>query len=260
MIRNMIKNRKLIWNLALNDFKAKYASSFLGTVWAVALPLSTILIFWIVFQVGLRNSDVNDFPFIVWYAPAFLIWTYFSDSFASSTNSIREYSYLVKKVSFPVESIPLIKVISAAIIHAFFLLVIMGINMCYGIFPSIYYLQFIYYILGTTLLLAGLGWLFSSLAIIIPDTMNVVNVLLQLGFWITPIIWNPSIMSPFIQKFLKLNPMYYVCEGYRETFLYQMFFWKHPYQTIYFWSLIVIIWILGIYTFKKIRPRFADLI
>lgn len=260
MIRGIIEHRKLIWNLAINDFKAKYATSFLGTVWAVVLPLTNILVFWYVFQVGLRNGDVNGLPFIVWYVPAFLCWTYFAEAFSGTANSIREYSYLIKKVNFPVMSIPVVKVVSALIIHSLFIVLIVIINLYYGIYPSLYYLQIIYYVFALTVYLLGLGWLFGALSVVIPDTVNVVNVILQLGFWVTPIIWNPDILSPRSQIVLKLNPLYYICQGYRETFLYGKWFWSNMRLTCYFWIVTFVMWILGTYVYSKTKDRFADLL
>ena len=114
------QNRHLIWKLAKNDFKTRFAGSYLGIVWAFVQPIVTVLVYWFVFQVGMRNGDINGKPFIVWYIPAYLVWTFFSEAFSASANSVREYSYLVKKVNFPIFSIPVVKVISALFIHIFF--------------------------------------------------------------------------------------------------------------------------------------------
>lgn len=260
LIKGLIKKRKLIMELATNDFKARYASSFLGMIWAYILPLTNILVFWFVFQMGLKNSAVKGYAFIVWYIPAFLAWNFFSDAFIASANSIREYGYLVKKVNFPVFTIPFVKIVSGFFVHIVFVGVIIIINLVYGIYPSIYYLQVFYYLFCTVVLLMGLAWLFSALGCIIPDILNGVNVVLQLGFWATPIIWDPSNMSGIIQKILKLNPLFYVCQGYRDTFIYGVWFWEYKGLTVYYWIVTLIILGLGIYTFKKLQPRFADVI
>lgn len=252
--------RKLIFELSINDFKARFSSSFLGAVWAIVQPLTNILVFWFVFQVGLRNGNVDGCPFIVWYIPAYLIWTFFSDSFSASANGIREYSYLVKKVNFPVFVIPIIKVMSALFIHIIFIFFIMLINMCYKIYPSIYYIQVIYYLFCTVLLLIGLSWLFSALGTIIPDVINIVNVVLQIGFWATPIIWNANSLSPVVKAVLQINPLYYICQGYRDTYIYGRWFWEEPVLTVYFWGVTILILVFGIYTFKNLQPRFADVI
>ncbi len=260
MLSKLIQNRQLIKDLAINDFKAKYSNSFLGSVWAIILPLTNILVFWYVFQLGLKNGDVDDFPFIVWYIPAFLSWNYFSDAYMGAANGVREYSYLIKKVNFPIEVIPIVKVFSALFVHGFFILFIMTINAIYGIFPSLYYLQVLYYGFALTIYLAGLAWLFGSLSVVVPDVSNFVSIVLQLGFWVTPIIWNPKIMDENVQFILKINPLFYICQGYRGTFIYKQWFWENIPYTLYFWAVAIITWFLGAYVFDKTKDRFSDLL
>lgn len=257
---NLLREREVIWNLSINDCKARFASSGLGVIWSFLNPLMTIFVFWFVFQVGFRNAPVENVPFMVWYIPAFLSWNYFSETLIQVTNSLMEYRYLVKKVNFEVAVIPVIKVISYALIHLAFIFFIVGINLIYGQKLSIYYLQSFYYFFCMIALLCSLGWLLSAVAALLPDVVNVIGIVIQIGFWATPIFWNPMEMSPIIQKILKLNPMFYVCEGYRESFIYKIGFWQHPIYTVYFWVLIAFIFVFGIRTFTRLRPQFDDVL
>jgi len=256
----LYRERKIIWQLAKNDCKARFASAGLGVIWAFLQPLLNILVLWFVFQVGFRSMPVENVPFIVWYIPAFLSWNFFSESISQSTNSLIDYSYLLKKVNFTVQIIPLIKVVSSAIIHMAFIIFIIIINIIYGRVPSIFYIQIIYYFLCLFCLCASLGWLLSSIAIFIKDVANLVAVILQLGFWLTPLFWDPSNMSPTIQNILKINPMYYICMGYREATVSNIWFWQHPLQTIYFWLLVLILFIFGSKIFMKLKPHFDDVL
>lgn len=258
--KNLIREKRVIWNLAKNDCVARFASSGLGVVWSFLNPLMTILVFWFVFQVGFKNAPIQNVPFMVWYIPAFLSWNYFSETLIQVTGSLREYKYLVTKVNFEVSVIPLIKVISYAFIHAVFLLFIVLINFLYKQEITIYYLQSIYYFFCMIALLSALGWLLSSIAAFIPDVTNVIGIVIQIGFWATPIFWDPTTMNPVVQTVLKLNPMFYVCQGYRDSFIYQIAFWEHPAQTIYFWLFVLVILILGVKSFTKLRPQFDDVL
>ncbi len=85
----ILKDKDILWGLAKNDFKARYATSFLGVSWAFVQPLVMILVMWFIFQVGLRNQPVEGQPFIVWFIPAYLAWADVSDAFTSTTNSFR---------------------------------------------------------------------------------------------------------------------------------------------------------------------------
>ena len=257
---DVIKNRQVIWALSKNDFKARFASSYLGAVWAFIQPLVTMLVFWYVFQIGLRNAPINGIPFIVWLAPAYLVWTFFSDTLSLETICIMEYSYLVKKVNFRVGTIPIMKLISGSFVHIAFILFIFLLSLIYGIGLSIYNIQIIYYFLCTLLLLLGLGWLLSSITPFIKDIPSIVNVVLQILFWSTPIVWNPEIMSQSVRNIIQINPMFYICRGYRDTFIDHIWFWERGYSNLYFWVFTLIILIVGIYTFRKLRPQFADVL
>ena len=257
---NLLKERNIIWNLAINDCKARFASSGLGVIWSFLTPLMTILVFWFVCQVGFKNPPIKDVPFMVWYIPAYLSWNYFSETLVQAANSLMEYRYLVKKVNFEVAIIPVIKVISYALIHFGFLLFIVFVNLAYGRKVSLYYLQSFYYFFCMIVLLSALGWLLSAIAAFIPDMINVVSIIIQIGFWATPIFWNPDDMGTAVQTILKFNPMFYVCQGYRESFIYEIGFWSHPLYTVYFWLFVLIILIFGIRTFIKLRPQFDDVL
>lgn len=74
--KDLFEERKVIYDLAKNDFKAKYTNSLLGIAWAFMLPLTTILVLWFVFQVGFKSTPVDNVPFVLWYIPAFLVWNF----------------------------------------------------------------------------------------------------------------------------------------------------------------------------------------
>lgn len=257
-LRELWRDRTIIWELAKNDCKARFAASALGVVWAFLQPLLNVFVLWFVFQVGFKSMPVADIPFIVWYIPAFLSWNFFSESVSQATDSLISYSYLLKKVNFNVTIIPLIKVISALIIHAGFIVFIVVINLIYGRIPTVNYLQMLYYCLCTFCLSSSLGWLLSAINIFLRDVANLVALVLQVGFWMTPLFWSPEGMSPVVQFLLKFNPMYYVCMGYREAVISDICFWQHPLQTLYFWTVVILIFGFGTTIFRRLRPQFVD--
>lgn len=259
-LTDIVHDRSVLWGLAKNDVRAKFAASFLGSVWAFIQPLITLLVLWFVFQVGFRNPPVSDVPFMVWYAPAYLVWSFFSEALTSGTNCLIEYSYLVKKVNFRVSIIPLVKILSSALIHVFFIIFIFFLLLVYKIPFSIYNLQVIYYFLCTIFMLVGLCWLLSAIAPFLKDTSNMVNVLIQIGFWMTPILWSADGMNPWIVRVLKLNPMFYICQGYRDSFIDHVWFWERGLISLYFFAFSCLIFVVGAYLFHKLRPQFADVL
>lgn len=260
MQKNMSAKVKSFFELSRNDFKVKYANSLLGAIWAFMIPLVTIAVLWYVFELGLRSAPIDNTPFMLFYIPAFIAWNFFSEAFSSSCGCLREYSYVVKKMKFQVELLPIIKILSALYIHLFFICFVFAVFFVYGRKPDVYNFQVLYYLVCLLVLLVGLSFLFSSLAAFSGDVSNFISVILQVGFWATPIIWSADSMPPKVQAFLKLNPLFYICNGYRESFVYKKWFWESPKQTIYFWTVAFLVLLLGIYSFRRLRPQFSDVL
>lgn len=259
-LKDFYLNRNLILQLSKNDLKSRYSGSMFGITWAFVQPLVSILVFWFVFQVGFRNPPVGDIEFILWFVPAFVSWNYFSDALLTSSNSLQEYSYLVKKIKFRTSILPIIKVFSSTIIHLFFIIFLYLIFWIYGRKPMLIYLQLFYYMFSLMVLLIGLSWIVSSLSVFFKDFSQIVNIILQIGFWLTPVFWNPDAMSPTVLKILKLNPMYYIVGGYRATLIDRTYFWSSPNLTIYFWVVTISIFIFGASLYRRLRIHFADIL
>lgn len=258
------KERKLIWTLAKNDFKTKFAGSYLGIVWALVQPIVTVLVYWFVFQVGLRQTATfgENIPFVLWMLAGLVPWFYFQEFLVSGTNVLLEYSYLVKKVVFKIEILPIVKMISASFIHCFFIGLTIVLYVIYGVFPGAYVLQVFYYTLCMMILTLGITYAASAAAIFFRDLLQIVNICLQMGVWITPIMWNLADinMPGIIQTILKLNPMYYIVYGYRDALVYKVWFWERPGLTLYFWVFTILCYVLGTRIFRRLRIHFADVL
>ncbi|WP_366923775.1 ABC transporter permease [Metallumcola ferriviriculae] len=259
-INDLINNRKLLLDLTKKDFTANYLGSYLGIIWAFVQPTVTILIFWFVFQVGFKARPVEDVPFILWLMCGMIPWFFFSEGLLTATNSILEKHYLVKNIVFRVALLPIIKIISALFVHLFFIIFLIIMFIAYGYTPNLYYLQLIYYLVATILLVVGLSWITSSLAVFTKDVSQFVNMVLQFGFWLTPIFWSLDMLPERYQFLIKLNPFYYIVTGYRDTLIYHSWFWNSPQLTVYFWAVTFTLLLVGAVLFRRLRPHFADLL
>ena len=253
-------DRKLIMNLALNDFKTKYAGSYFGIVWAFVQPVCTILVFWFVFQVGFRSADIGNVPFILWFSSGLIPWFFFSDAWNSSANAFIEYSYLVKKIVFKINILPLVKIISALFVHLFFVVFMALIFIGYGYYPNIFWVQIIYYMFCMIILVLGLGMLTAPLMVFFRDLGQVMGIVLQFGMWLTPIMWDINRIPPQYQWPFKLNPMYYIVQGYRDSMLNGVWFYDNIKQTLYFWAATLVIVFVGSLIYRRLKPHFADVL
>lgn len=259
-VRQAISNRGLIVNLAKNDFKQKYVSSYLGVIWGFIQPLITILVYWFVFQVALKNGSVDNIPFILWFIPGIVPWFFFSEALSACSNVFIEYSYLVKKVVFKIEALPVIKIISILFVQCFFIGFVMIICCVYKYYPDIYQLQVIYYLFAMIVLVYSISVFTSAVILFFRDLGQIIGIIINVGFWATPIGWNITILPVFLQRIMKLNPMFYIVNGYRDAFVQKVFFFERPYDTIYFWLFCTIMLLVGIKVFNKLRPHFSDVI
>ncbi len=260
-------NLNLIKSLAKNDFKAKFAGSYLGVAWAFIQPVVTVLVYWFVFEKGMRSNALNlhqgvRVPYVLWLIAGIVPWFFFQEALQSGTNTLIEYSYLVKKVVFQIEVLPLVKIISAVFVHIFFILVTLLIFCCYGMMPDLYALQIFYYAGAAICLTVGLIYITSAVVVFFRDLSQVVGIALQVGMWMTPIMWNVDTIelpAVFI-GILKLNPMYYIVTGYRDALINKSWFWENPGMTAYFWIVVAALLGVGGLVFKRLRPHFADVL
>ncbi|CAM4471299.1 ABC transporter permease [Paenibacillus tarimensis] len=259
-LKELVNSQSMLFQLVKNDFKAKYLGSYLGMFWAFINPIITILVFWIVFQFGFRSMPVGDYPYVVWLISGIIVWFFFSESLGSGTHSIVDNSFLVKKVSFRVSYLPVIKILSGLIIHLFFIIAAFIIVWSYGYEPTLHLLQVFYYLISVIILLLGLTWLTSSIYVFFRDTSQIISIIISLGFWLTPVFWTFSMVPEKYQIFFRINPMIYIVEGYRSSFLYHQWFWEDIPSLIMFWGEVAVIFLLGVFVFKRLRTQFSDVI
>lgn len=254
------ENRKLIWKLSRNDFKTKYAGSYLGIIWAFIQPIVTILVYWFVFQFGLRNGNVGDTPYALWLMAGLIPWFFFSESLNGATSAMIEYSYLVKKVVFRIHILPLIKMLSAFFVHVCFVIFLLLVYALNRYTPDQYTLQIVYYSICMFCFVWGFSYLTSAIVVFVKDLTQIISIVLQIGVWMTPIMWNIEMLPQGIRWLFKLNPMFYVVEGYRDALINKRWFWENIEYTLYFWLLTAAVFYIGIRIFRKLRGHFADLL
>ena len=259
-IGEVYERRKQIYDLTRRDFKDRYSGSFLGMVWAFLEPLAMMGIMWAVFNLGLKVQPSGNIPFVAYLFTGQIAYNLFGDALGASAGVIRAYSFLVKKVKFRIAILPIVKINTALTIHAIFLFIVMAIIWINGIEPDLYWFQAFYYMFSLVFLLLGLSWLFSALGVFVKDVANVIQIFITFGFWLTPIFWDKAMVPPEYQVYLCLNPMFYIVQGYRDSFLYHVPFWAHPINTAYFWGVSCLALLCGILVFKKLRPHFADVL
>ena len=263
--KELYQSRRLIWKLAKNDFKKRYAGSYLGMVWAFVQPVVTVVMYWIVFDrvFDTRSQLVAggiEVPYVLYLTAGLVPWFYFTEALTNGTTALLEYNYLVKKVVFKISILPIIKVIAATFIHIFFVCVLFVIAIAYGYYPSIYTLQIFYYSFCEFVLVLAISYVTCAVVVFFKDLQQIISIALQIGMWATPILWDISVLSDQMKPFFKLNPMVYIVNGYRSAIYEQEWFFEHFYSSTYFWIFTVTLFCVGSLIFKRLKVHFADVL
>jgi len=261
----LFHSRKLIKRLSVNDFKKRYAGSYMGIVWALAQPVITVIMYYIIFDVVFQSraeavSDGVEVPYVLMLTAGLVPWFFFSEALTNGTTSLLEYNYLVKKVLFKISILPIIKIIAAMFIHVFFICVLLLIACVYGYYPSVYWIQILYYMACEFILVLSLSYATSAIVVFFRDLLQIINIGLQLFQWFTPILWNINIVPDRFKWIFKLNPMAYIVEGYRNAIYGDTWFFEHFYSSTYFWLFVVATFCIGTLIFKRSKPHFADVL
>ncbi len=264
--KELWQSRSLIWKLAKNDFKKRYAGSYLGFVWALIQPVVTVLMYWVVFDIIFNTKSEMvasgvEVPYVLFLTAGLVPWFYFSEAITNGTHALLEYSYLVKKVVFNISILPIIKLIAATFIHIFFVCVLLIVAALYGYYPNLYTLQIFYYSFCLFILVLAMSYFTCAVVVFFRDLAQIINIALQVGMWATPILWNIGmIRDSHLITVVKLNPLVYIVNGYREAIYGDLWFFEHFYSSTYFWIFVVTLFCVGSLIFKRLKVHFADVL
>ena len=250
--------RYTIWIMAVQEIRAKYAGSLLGGAWNVIHPLVQVFIYWVVFSVGFKVPPPNNIPFLSWFFCAFVAWQSFSDALTSSSGSLLRNRNLIKKMEFPSHLLPLISTLSSLINSLILIGLLLLVMWIQGIQITLFAIQAVYYLMAISLLALGMGWFFSAASVLIRDMSQILAVLLQTLFWATPIFYQLEMFPGELHIFWKLNPVYYLTEGFRNSFLYHQPFWSFPKHSFYFWGITFSTLVIGGWFFRRVKQDLAD--
>lgn len=260
LARDIARYRQMLHALAKREVANMYVGSLLGIFWSFIHPAVMIFVFWFVFSVGFRAKPLNDVPFVVWLTCGMAPWFLFASILTSTTSVVIQYGHLIKKTVFPSQILVVVKILSNMVGHGAFVLLVIILILFNQLPLSLYYLQAVYYLVCLLVLASGLGWLLSSLNVYARDVGQLVPVIVQIGFWGSAIFWDIGIMPHNIQLILKLNPVYYIIQGYRDSFIYFVPFWHHGLYTLYFWVFAILALLTGGWVFRRLKPQFADVL
>ena len=262
-IKTLIKNRKLVLRLGKNDFKNRFASTSLGSIWGFIQPFIFMMMYVVVFQFIFKTTGEGNSPYVVWFLPGMAMWMCLNDSIMGASGSIRSYAYLVKKVVFPVDIIPMISIIGNSLVALFLFLIAAVVCVIFGYIPNVW--QIIYTIVAAYAFIIAITRFTSAITTLVPDFQNLLSIAMQLFFWATPVVWGLTMLGDkiWILRIMQCMPFTYLVTALRQAFITgsgNIIIAGHGLYTAIFWIITIIMFVWGNHVFKKNKKDFADVL
>jgi len=261
-LRNLVERRALVAQLVRRDFRARYVGSSAGWLWGVVHPIVQLLIWIVVFKYWIGatlgpDEVTTNYPLFLFCG--ILPWWLFQETVTRSAGSLVEQSNLITRTVFPSEVVAVSIFLSSMIHHLIAVaLAIMTVAVWQKtLSPMILLLPV--YMLFVGLFSVGVGWVASSLHVYLRDTAQAFLVLVNLWFWITPIMLSEaSIKIPFVHTLVKWNPMSWVVNAYRHRLLSNQ--WPDWRELAVLAAYSITMFILGGLFFRHLKRGFADVL
>lgn len=246
----------LLWQLVLREVRSRYKQSILGYAWVLLNPLVQLLVYSFVFSIIFRFPTGN-IPYSIFLFIGLLPWIYLQSSLSTATLSLVDSSDLLKKVYFPREVLIYSVIISKSIDFLFASLVLIAFLIFYRISPEFTVFFVIPIFLIQVMLMSGIGLILSTFNLFYRDIQYLVNLLLMLWMYLSPVVYPLSLVPEDFVFIYKLNPMVGIIEGYRSAIF------GFPFDTgSIIWSLIIsfLTFLIGFLIFKRSERFFADIV
>lgn len=267
ILSDHIHNTNQIFKMAKADLVKTYRGAALGWSWAIIKPCVTLFTYWITFEFGLRSgAPIHGVPFFLWLSIGIVPWFYMSEMLTQGTDSVRKYSYLVTKMKFPISVIPTFVSLSKLMVNLVLLFVVLCMFWAMGFAPTVYYLQLPLFILFSFIFFTLWAQFASLLAAISHDFANLVKSFITPIFWLSGILWQAdkiktdTVVGAWVKRFLNLNPVTFLTGGFRNSLVYDKWFWEEPNKCLYFACWLVILTALSLWAHSRLRKDIPDVL
>ena len=257
-LKELWQYRELVFFLTWRDIKVRYKQTLLGAAWAIIQPFFTMVVF-SVFFVRLAKMASDGIPYPIFSYAALVPWSFFADGLRQSSNSLVGGAGLITKVYFPRLAMPISTVLSGVIDFALAFLVLLGMMLYYGIYPTWNALWLPLFLLLAMVTSLGVGLWLSAMNVQFRDVRYTVPFLTQFWMFSTPIAYSSSLIeNPLLRTLYGLNPMVGVVEGFRWALLGTS---TKPGPVVGLSSLMaVLLLISGALYFRRMEKTFADVV
>ena len=267
VVTENITNLYRIFSISKYEIKGDISDSKLGLFWNFAHPLIQVLTYWFAFGIVFNRKAVTNYgvevPYVLWLMGGMVIWFFISPCITNGCNAIYSKINIITKMKFPISILPATVVFKELFNHFCLMVILIIALLIGGYYPSLHWLQLLYYLICSVLFSISLSLTTSVLNMIARDTRKLILALMRLLLYLTPILWDIKSLSHlpvWVTYIMKANPIYYLVQGYRDCFFYHkgIFFYNH--SMIAFWVITLVLFVFGSYMMYKFKRKIIDLI
>lgn len=255
--KEMAKHYSMLWHMSLLDLKKQHVGTILGFIWAYVNPSIRILVYWFVFAIGLKGGD-NGQVYGIWLISGLVPWLFLNDAIRQGGKIYRANISIIKNIKFPILILPGARLLSLFYVHLGINLLLLVLLYIAG-FPIFQFetLQLVYLLLTQFLLALALVLIISPFVALSKDLGELLDTIMILLFWLTPILWPLDNLSSEFQFIFLINPLYYIIDNYRNVLIdgkWIQFNWYF----LYFWAVVISLILISGPIYKKLKPIFVD--
>lgn len=255
-IRELWAYRELLFALTMRDIKVRYKQTVLGVTWAVIQPLTTMLIFTVIFG-RLAKIPSEGYPYAVFVYSGLLPWTFFANTLTNSGNSLVGAQQLITKVYFPRLIVPMATIGAGLVDFIISAAILLLLMVYFNIQWTLNIIMVPFLLAGVIILVMGVGTILSALTVTYRDFRFVVPFLVQIWMFLSPVVYPVNFIPEKWRWLLLLNPMTGFIDNFRAAFLGKAFNWDALGISL---LLSLVLFVIGIAYFEKVERRFSDVI
>jgi len=243
LLKSHFENISIIFNVAKFEYIISSRNTRLGIIWNFLNPTIQILLYTIIFGMGIRGSTRGDFPYIVWALSGIVPWLLISKTLSMSSKSIIANKNWASKTTVPISIFPTIYALQEFFTFLVTLLLTYLVLLGFGYLNLNLWLH-IYYLICIFVFCITISSFVGVICALIPDIRYLIAHIIRLTFWFSPVIWDISNLGKNIYLILQINPVMYLLNGFRYSITGIQLPNYFPNYDVYFWVVIIII--LGI--------------
>jgi lipopolysaccharide transport system permease protein len=260
MVKAAWQYRGFIASSVINDFRTRLAHTRFGVAWVVLQPLAQVFIFATILSnvLGARLSgSQNKYAYVVYLMAGTACWSLFTDIVQRCMTVFMDNGNLLKKIQFPRIALPSVVVGIASVNNLAYLAIVLAVLPVFAVYPSVHYLWMPLLMVMTISLAAGIGLFLGTLNVFARDIGQVVSVLIQFWFWMTPIVYPVSIVPPAFRSTLALNPVLPLVVGYQNVLLYRT---APPAQLTWLVLVVLVVLAAAMFVFRRASSEMVDVL